>query len=124
MTLSDLTAACQAFDLERNRHLHPEDLAKSIMIEGAELLEHRQRDAWHTYIGTTPPKDLEKIRLEMADVAIYLLKLSYILDVNLEQAITDKLAITARKFPVGYNVDGDHEAYLRIKKERREKEQE
>jgi NTP pyrophosphatase (non-canonical NTP hydrolase) len=62
----------------------PQNLAASIAIEAAEILEHYQ---WQPSIV-----DNEKLAGELADVALYLLQLASISGIDLEQAILDKLA--------------------------------
>lgn len=68
------------------------NLAMSISIEAAEVLEHFQ---WRD--ETTDPSQLAE---ELADVALYLIQLASISDIDLEEAILDKLAINRdRKWP-------------------------
>jgi len=62
----------------------PRNLAVSLMIEAAEVLEHSQ---WREQ-----PVDLTDLSDELADVALYLLQLSSVLDIDLESAILNKLA--------------------------------
>lgn len=78
---------------------NPKNLACSISIEAAELLEHFQ---WKTpeeseLLGK---EQKEKISHEIADVAVYLLELADNLDIDLVQAIKDKLALNAAKYPI------------------------
>ncbi|MFN2141294.1 MAG: MazG-like family protein [Candidatus Promineifilaceae bacterium] len=61
----------------------PRNLAASLVIEAAEVLEHFQ---WR---AETVDKDA--LASELADVALYLLQLSSISDIDLEQAILHKL---------------------------------
>ena len=68
----------------------PENLAKSICIEAAELLECFQ---WGE-------PDREKVIPEIADIAIYLLYISHALDIDIIQAICDKIEENGRKYPV------------------------
>jgi NTP pyrophosphatase (non-canonical NTP hydrolase) len=67
----------------------PRNIATSLSLEAAEVLEHFQ---W----GDEAQADA--IAEELADVALYLLQLAYLMDVDLEQAIMDKLAINYRRF--------------------------
>jgi NTP pyrophosphatase (non-canonical NTP hydrolase) len=60
------------------------NLAMSISIEAAEVLEHFQ---WQEEALET-----DKLAGELADVALYLIQLASISDIDLEQAILDKLA--------------------------------
>ena len=62
----------------------PKNLAVSLAIEAAEVLEHFQ---WQ---GETADKSA--LAGELADVALYLLQLASISGIDLEQAILDKLA--------------------------------
>jgi NTP pyrophosphatase (non-canonical NTP hydrolase) len=62
----------------------PRNLAASLAIEAAEVLEHFQwRDT---------PADPGALAGELADVALYLLQLASVSDIDLEQAILAKLA--------------------------------
>jgi 8-oxo-dGTP diphosphatase len=61
----------------------PRNLAASLVIEAAEVLEHFQ---WRAQ-----PADKNDLAGELADVALYLLQLASISDIDLEQAILDKL---------------------------------
>lgn len=86
---------------ERNwNNLRPGDIAKSIMIEGAELLEHFQ---WSNPAGEEIKKDevkLKAISKELADVFIYSLELSILLGLDTERIILDKLEKAKIKYPV------------------------
>ena len=87
-----------AFRDERNwKQFHnPKDLAVSISIEAAELLENFQ---WRSSEEAVQ-KDLENIRDEIADVVIYAMMLSHDLDIDLEEAILNKLEKNKAKYPV------------------------
>jgi dCTP diphosphatase len=68
----------------------PENLAKSIAIESAELLECFQ---WNSeYI-------LDDVTEEMADVYSYLVMLADKVDVDLEEIALKKLEVTRQKYP-------------------------
>jgi NTP pyrophosphatase (non-canonical NTP hydrolase) len=78
---------------------NPKNLAASIVIEAAELLEQFQ---WKTGEESERHAQAKKeaIADEIADVAIYLLELADNLDIDLIQAINSKLDKNARKYPV------------------------
>ncbi len=61
----------------------PRNLAISLNLEASEVLEHFQ---WREDAG-----DQAELANELADVALYLLQLASISDIDLEQAILDKL---------------------------------
>lgn len=62
----------------------PRNIAISLSLEAAEVLEHFQ---WHDH----PNRD--ELAEELADVALYLLQLAYLVDVDLEKTILDKLDV-------------------------------
>ena len=63
----------------------PRNLAISLTLESAEILEHFQ---WNETI-----KNKEELASELADVALYLLQLASIEKIDLEKAILNKLEI-------------------------------
>ncbi len=67
----------------------PRNIAISLSLEAAEVLEHFQwgEDA-----------DARALAQELADVMLYLLQLAYLTDVDLAQAVEEKLAINYRRF--------------------------
>jgi NTP pyrophosphatase (non-canonical NTP hydrolase) len=69
---------------ETPKQQSPRNLAISLSVEAAEILEHFQ---WRGEI-----LDKEAFASELADVALYLIQLASISGVDLEQAILDKLA--------------------------------
>ena len=60
------------------------NLATSLVLEAAEVLEHFQ---WRE-----EPRDREALAGELADVALYLLQLASVSEIDLEEAILTKLA--------------------------------
>ncbi len=70
----------------------PENLAKSIIIEAAELLENYQWGADHA--------DLVNVKEELADVIIYAVAMAHDLGFNVEKIIYEKLEKNAKKYPV------------------------
>ena len=106
-------------------NLYPVDLAKSIMIEGAELLELFQ---WENQSLEEIKKNKEKIveiKKELADVLIYCLEMSVLLGLDTEKIIRQKLAHVAKKYPAKLMRKRKEAAaggdYMRIKKEYRAK---
>ena len=69
----------------------PENLAKSICIEAAELLEHFQ---WQKEY------DVLEVSEELADVLIYCVYMADSLDLNIKNIILDKIKKNAIKYPV------------------------
>ncbi|MCU0494915.1 MAG: nucleotide pyrophosphohydrolase [Chloroflexaceae bacterium] len=63
----------------------PRNIAASIAVEAAEVLEHFQ--------FTDEVKNREELAGELADVANYLFQLAYLCEIDLEQAILAKLKV-------------------------------
>ncbi len=63
----------------------PRNLAISLALESAEVLEHFQ---WRE-----DARDREALASELADVALYLMQLASISGIDLERAILDKLEL-------------------------------
>lgn len=104
-------------------NLRPVDLAKSIMIEGAELLELFQ---WQNLSLEEVKKDKEKmieIKKELADVMIYCLEMSVLLGLDTKKIVNQKLNLVAKKYPAklmkSRKENTGNKEYLRIKKEHR-----
>ncbi|MDQ5948952.1 MAG: hypothetical protein QG589_77 [Patescibacteria group bacterium] len=108
--------------------LRPADLAKSISIESAELLELFQ---WTNQSLTEVKKDKEKldqIKKELADVLLYCFDMSVLLGLDTGKILLDKLEKVKQKYPAhlfknrNKNVDaGSEDIYWKIKKEHRMK---
>ena len=75
---------------------NPKDLAISLSLEASELLENFQ---WKTSQEAIDDK-IDNITDELADVVIYALLLSNELEINLEQAIKEKIQKNRQKYPV------------------------
>jgi NTP pyrophosphatase (non-canonical NTP hydrolase) len=74
------------------------NLATSVIIEAAELVEHFQWDLEDKTKKLSPEKKQE-IADEAADVAIYLIELCDVLDIELYEAIEAKIKKNAIKYP-------------------------
>lgn len=100
MELRDLEAQMHEFvkakgwyDSHSPKPQTPRNLAASLAIEAAEVLEHFQ---WRDEVN-----DQGELAGELADVALYLLQLASITGIDLEQAILDKLALNhTRDWPL------------------------
>lgn len=67
----------------------PRNLAASLVIEAAEVLEHFQ---WRD-----DARDQQALASELADVALYLLQLASVTGIDLEQAILEKLDLNKNR---------------------------
>jgi NTP pyrophosphatase (non-canonical NTP hydrolase) len=102
-TLADLRALMNDFVAERKWHkFHsPRNLAASISIEAAELLEHFQwltpEDALHK--SQNDKTFRHEVGEEMADVLLYLLSLANTLQLDLTQTVHNKMKKNRLKYP-------------------------
>lgn len=101
-TLADLRALVRRFVDERDwGQFHaPKNISMSLAIEAAELMEHFQ---WidseaSRHVGSDPAK-LEAIREELADVLSYALALANVLEIDVADAVRDKMVKNALKYP-------------------------
>lgn len=100
--VAELRAAVDAFVAARDwRQFHnAKDLAISICIESAELLEEFQwLTAEQVSKATADPEARERIRFELADVLVYCLCLSNALDLDVSDAVLVKLGLAGQKYP-------------------------
>lgn len=105
-TISDLRQAVDRFVRDRSweRYHTPKNLAMSVAIEAAELMERFQWYSSEESIALM--KDAEArnaVSDELADVLIYCLALANQADIDLSGAILSKLDRNAGRFPVGYD---------------------
>lgn len=96
MDVKKLTEAMNAFvsamgwyESDSEFQQTPRNIAISLNLEAAEILEHFQWDE---------RADAQALAEELADVALYLLQLAYLIDIDLEKAILDKLAVNYKRF--------------------------
>ena len=84
---------------EWNQFHSPKNLASAVSVEAAELLEIFQ---WLTEEESKnlDEKNKEKVGQEIADVFLYLLRLSDKLNINLLQVAEQKIALNEQKYPV------------------------
>jgi 8-oxo-dGTP diphosphatase len=95
MNISEITEKMNDFvhskgwyEPDSKRPQTPRNLSVSLAIEAAEILEHFQ---WNEEF------DKDALEEELADVALYLLQLASIAEINLEEAILKKLEINSKR---------------------------
>ncbi len=102
--VSVLESVLQEFANERdwNQYHTPKNLAMALTAEVGELVEVFQ---WMTdeqaRAAATDPKTAQEVRDELSDVLLYLVRLSSVLGVDLNEAVVQKLAKNAKKYPAG-----------------------
>jgi len=100
--LRELAGRIRAFAEARDweQYHTPKNLVMALSVEVAELLEPFQ---WLTAEESTAlrddPKRLAELESELADVAIYLVRLADVLEVDLGEAIHRKMEVNAGRFP-------------------------
>jgi NTP pyrophosphatase (non-canonical NTP hydrolase) len=100
-TLGELREAVDAFTAERDWHQfhNAKDLAISISLEASELLEEFQwLDAAQVAEASGNPDARERIRFELADILIYCLCLSNALELDVSDAMLEKLSLAGQKY--------------------------
>jgi dCTP diphosphatase len=87
----------------------PKNLAMALSVEASELVEEFQ---WLTeeQSRALEPERRERVRLELADVFIYLLRIADKLGVDLVAAANDKIVLNEKKYPTE-RVRGDARKY-------------
>lgn len=126
-TLGDIEGEVGRFLKERGwNKLRPADVAKSIIIEGAELLELFQWENLSREKVKNNPKKVAEIREEIADILIYCIEMAALLRIDTERAVIEKLAHNAKKYPAVLVRKSEKEhgsgkdlVYWRIKREYR-----
>jgi NTP pyrophosphatase (non-canonical NTP hydrolase) len=88
-----------AADRDWDQFHTPKNLATALNVESGELLEpfHCLSTGSAAELGENK---LAEARLEMADVLAYLIMLADKLDVNLVEALQEKIKINSQKYPI------------------------
>ena len=110
-SLSDLRETINTFVAERDwAQFHtPKNLAMAMIVEAAELVEHFQWDTSQESQQLTAKKR-EAVSHELADTFVYLLRIAEVLNIDLIQAASQKIALNALKYPVD-KVKGSNAKY-------------
>jgi NTP pyrophosphatase (non-canonical NTP hydrolase) len=100
-SVKELKELVSGFVTERNweRYHTPRNLAVSVTLEAAELLEHFQ---WAPPAEETiDPQKFQEISEELSDVMAYLLSLANVLKIDVASAMKAKMQKNRQKYPVG-----------------------
>lgn len=99
-SLADLARQLDQFARERDwAQFHaPKNLACALIVEAGELLEHFQ---WLTpdESRALPPEKRDAVGSEIADVLLYLIRLSAMMGIDPVAAAQAKLALNATRYP-------------------------
>lgn len=101
----------QLFADERdwNQFHSPKNLSMALIAEAAELIEHFQWLSEEESLRL-PTEKLAEVSEELADIFLYLLRISDRLGVDLTAAAKDKMAKNAQKYPAN-RVKGSAKKY-------------
>lgn len=101
MNIEKIEAIIKEFSEQRDweKFHNPKNLSMALSVEASELLEIFQ---WLELEQATNLDDEKKehARQEIADIAIYLIRMCMKLDINLENAIIDKMKLNEKKYPL------------------------
>jgi len=113
-TLSDLEKKIIKFRDDRNwKQFHnPKDLALSLNLESAEVLEHFQ---WknNKELEEYVEKNKDVIGQEIVDVIYYCLLLSHEINVDINKAFIQKMKLNNKKYPVK-KAKNNHKKYTEL----------
>ncbi|MBC8512941.1 MAG: nucleotide pyrophosphohydrolase [Candidatus Thioglobus sp.] len=101
MDISKIQNQLKKFAIERDwEQFHtPKNLSMALSVEASELVEIFQ---WLRAEESISPdkKQIDAIKSEVADIAMYLLRFCSVLEIDIEEAIESKLEKNAEKYPV------------------------
>lgn len=109
-TVNDLKELVERFIRDRGwEKFHtPRNLAESICIEAAELLEIFQWDLGDKTEMINNSIKLNRIKEELADVLIYCISMANNMKIDIAEAIFNKMKKNEEKYPAEkYNENGD-----------------
>ena len=109
------------FNPERGWKLNSHDVASSVVIEAAELLEIFQWKSCRDKIDNNDPEVKAHLAQEIADVMIYLFDLCDLQNIDFVDAIEKKVNYNTEKYPISMaKSDNSDELYFQQKKKYRE----
>jgi len=98
--LNELLKKIIDFNHARGWNPVAQDIAKSIVIEAAELLELYQWDTSDRNLGSNQkPKEADKLKAEVADVIWYIVTFCHETNIDIVDAIKYKLKHNEEKYP-------------------------
>lgn len=117
MNLEHIQSIISRFSTERGweKHHSPKNLVMALSGEVGELNEIFQWLSEEESYALSGPM-YEHTREEIADIAVYLIRLCMKLDIDLENAIIDKMAKNEAKYPVDKVKTMDKKQILLAKK--------
>lgn len=102
-SISSLKEAVARFRDERDwlKFHNPKDLSIALSIEASELQElFLWKENMSADMIKKDRRQFIRVREEIADIFIYLLSLSNVLEIDMSEGVTEKLEQNAKKYPV------------------------
>ncbi len=99
-------------DRDWNQFHNPKDLALSLVLESAEVMEHFQwknKEEMEEYIRLNK----DEVAEELADVLYWILLMSHDLDIDIKEAFENKMKKNESKYPVDKS-RGRHDKYNKL----------
>ena len=103
MNVNKIMKTLRVFASERDweKFHSPKNLAMALSVEASELVEIFQwMSEKETELTNIDDSNLERAKEEIADILIYLIRISDQLKIDLERAVKKKLSINEVKYPV------------------------
>jgi len=106
MDMEKIQSIIKEFSTQRDweKFHNPKNLAMALNVEASELLEIFQWLTLEQAQNLSGDKK-EHAREEIADIAVYLIRICMHFDIDLEKAIIDKMKKNEKKYPL-YDEDG------------------
>jgi dCTP diphosphatase len=104
LTFQEIGARVKRFVDDRSwgKYHRPKDIAIALSVEASELLEVFQ---WSGSKEGLDKEKVEKVRHETADTVIYAFSMANACGFDLGEAIVEKMALNAKKYPIDGSKD-------------------
>lgn len=101
MNMQKIQKIINEFSKQRDwdKHHNPKNLAMALSVEASELLEIFQWLDFESSKSLNGEKK-EHLKEEIADIAVYLIRICMAYDINLEDAIVEKMKKNEKKYPL------------------------
>jgi len=92
---------------------NPKDLALSLTLEAAEVLEHFQWKSKEEISALPKTKEFADLKEEVVDILYWILLISHDLNIDLEKEFSAKMKKNEEKYPVE-KARGSHKKYTEL----------
>lgn len=107
MNMEKIESLIKDFSTKRDweQFHNPKNLSMALSVEASELVEIFQ---WLDFeqASNLEGEKKEHAKQEIADIAVYLIRMCMKLDINLEDAIVEKMKLNEKKYPL-FDKDGN-----------------